>query len=241
MSLPIDPHSSLFSHTVAATALFLHVGAGATALVSGAVALAAGKGGRLHRLSGTFFFCSMLLMSAIGATVAALFPNRISVVAGCLAFYLVLTGWTTVRRLGPVGAGLQVLAPAMAIIVAGAGFLFGWQGSQSPQGLLDGLPYQPAYVFGGIAALGAAMDLRVILAKGIAGGSRIARHVWRMCVAMLIATTSLFQGQQQVFPKFLQGSALLWIPSLAVLAVMIFWLLRARFTRKFKAAVLLQG
>jgi uncharacterized membrane protein len=241
MILPISPDSSIIVRAAAATALILHIGSGGSALLSGATALVVTKGGRLHRMSGNIFFCSMLLMSAIGAVVAALFPNRLTVVAGCLAFYLVLTGWMTVCRLRNGRALSQWMALGMATVVAASGIFLGWQGSRNPHGLIDGLPYQPAYVFGFIAALGAAMDVRVIFAKGIASGSRIARHVWRMCVAMLIATTSFFQGQQQVFPKFLQDSPTLWAPSLAVLAAMLFWLVRAQFTRKFRATATSPG
>jgi hypothetical protein len=51
-----------------------------------------------------------------------------------------------------------------------------------------------------------------------------------MCVALLIAAFSFFLGQPQVFPASVRGSALLYIPEIAVLGLMIFWLVRVRFT-----------
>ncbi|MBY0519421.1 MAG: hypothetical protein K2P79_03225, partial [Sphingomonas sp.] len=62
-----------------------------------------------------------------------------------------------------------------------------------------------------------------------------------------IASGSFFLGQQQVFPKALQGSALLLVLALSPLPVMLFWLGKMRFDewrRRAKAAemsVLQQG
>jgi hypothetical protein len=52
-----------------------------------------------------------------------------------------------------------------------------------------------------------------------------------MAVAMFIATTSLFQGQEQVFPKSLQGSIWLQLPALWVIAVTLYWLARLALRR----------
>jgi hypothetical protein len=59
---------------------------------------------------------------------------------------------------------------------------------------------------------------------------RLARHLWRMCFGLFIATGSLFLGQQQVFPDWLRGSNMLLIPALLPLGLLIFWLVRVRFT-----------
>lgn len=67
---------------------------------------------------------------------------------------------------------------------------------------------------------------------------RIARHLWRMCLAMLIATTSFFLGQQKVFPDSLRGSSVLFVPVLVVLAVMIFWMIRVRLRNRSVTAAI---
>jgi hypothetical protein len=85
-----------------------------------------------------------------------------------------------------------------------------------------------------IAAIAAFSDLRVIRRGGIAGAPRIARHLWRMCVALLIASLSFFLGQQKVMPAFMRGSPLLFIPEITVLVLMIFWLFRVRMGRRNK-------
>jgi hypothetical protein len=81
-----------------------------------------------------------------------------------------------------------------------------------------------------LAALG---DLRMLL-RGISGKRRIARHLWRMCFGWFIATGSFFLGQQQVFPAWLRGSPVLLVPALLPLVLLIFWMIRVRFTSAYK-------
>jgi hypothetical protein len=79
-----------------------------------------------------------------------------------------------------------------------------------------------------------ALDLRMILRGGVFGAQRIARHLWRMCVALLITAASFFLGQQQVFPAPLRGSPFPFVPEITVLGLLIFWLVRVRCTNWFK-------
>jgi hypothetical protein len=60
---------------------------------------------------------------------------------------------------------------------------------------------------------------------------RISRHLWRMCFAFFIATGSFFLGQQDVLPKAVRGSAILFVLAFAPFAVMPFWLVRLRFRK----------
>ena len=62
--------------------ILLHIIGGLVGLTSGAVALSAPKGAKLHRKSGMIFVCAMMVLSASGAVMAALIPERISVMAG---------------------------------------------------------------------------------------------------------------------------------------------------------------
>jgi hypothetical protein len=81
-----------------------------------------------------------------------------------------------------------------------------------------------------LAGLG---DLRMLV-RGISGRRRIARHLWRMCFGWFIATGSFFLGQQQVFPAWLRGSPALLVPALLPLALLVFWMIRIRFTGAYK-------
>jgi hypothetical protein len=120
--------------------------------VSGAVALAAAKGGRVHRRSGTLFVYAMVTMALGGAAIAM----------------------------------------------------------NQGRGAVD-------------QCSGGADD-----------------DLWRMCLALFIATGSFFLGQAQVFPAPIRDSGLLAVPVFAVLAAMLYWLwrVRARHTRAVAAPAL---
>ncbi|MGH7493682.1 MAG: hypothetical protein ACREOO_14995 [bacterium] len=76
--------------------LLVHILAGGLGLVSGAVALSATKGARLHRKSGMLFVYAMVTMSLTGAMIAALRGIETNALGGLLAAYLVITSLSTV-------------------------------------------------------------------------------------------------------------------------------------------------
>ena len=93
-----------------------------------------------------------------------------------------------------------------------------------------------ALPFSAIAALAAAGDLRTILGRNRARVARLARHIWRMSLAMFVATASFFLGQQQHLPAQARGTFIPALPVLAVLGLMIVWLIRIRLNRAPKRA-----
>ncbi|MCE7983340.1 MAG: hypothetical protein DYG89_19375 [Caldilinea sp. CFX5] len=207
----------------------LHIIAGLLGLASGAVALYARKGATLHRRSGMVFVYTMLLMSASGALLAALKVERISVVAGLLTFYLVSTALLTVRR--PL-RGFSWLDTGALLVGLAAGLLglaLGMVSLGNANGEIDGLPGVMGFIFGTVALLGVIGDLRMMRARGVQGKLRLVRHLWRMCLALWIATASFFLGQADEFPASLRNPALLATPVVAVLLVMLYWLVRVRY------------
>ena len=68
----------------------------------------------------------------------------------------------------------------------------------------------------------------MIVRNGIAGTQRLARHLWRMCFALFIASASVFLARQQLFPVFMRKTGMLILVSVAPLLVMIYWLIRLR-------------
>ncbi|MGN6112507.1 MAG: hypothetical protein ACTHOC_05800 [Luteimonas sp.] len=213
----------------------IHVTAGLLGLSSGAVALAARKGGTLHRRGGLVFVASMLTMSATGTWMAARMKGPvtdISVMVGVLTFYLVATGFLTFRR--PV-AEIRRLQLALALVatgVAACAFAYGIAALRSATGEADGVPAGMYFVFGSIALAGAMLDVRLLRAGAIQGAHRLARHLWRMGMAMWIATTSFFYGQQKVFPHSVRESGVLSLPILLVALVVLYWLVRVAWKRQ---------
>jgi uncharacterized membrane protein len=232
--LHVPPGSPGWMFAAADTLLALHIGGAMAGLVSGGVALAARKGGQLHQLAGRAFLVSMLVMAGIGAAVAPFLPQWTSVVAGLLTFYLVATGWLATRRPAGTTGTLEIVAFAGALSIVALGAFLIEAGSHAHSHLLDGGPVAALYVFLSVTALAALGDLKLLLRGGIAGAQRIARHLWRMCVALFIAAASFFLGQQKLLPVLLRGSPLMFIPTFLPLAVMMFWLVRIRLAKLFR-------
>jgi uncharacterized membrane protein len=214
--------------------ILLHIIGGLIGLTSGAVALSAGKGSKLHRKSGMIFVYSMLVLSTSGAVMTVLKPEQISVIAGMLTFYLVITAWHTVRRHEHGFEWVNVAAMVFALVISLLSFSFGSQGLLGSIGNDTGNVTETAplgFIFGTVALLAAFGDLRVLLARNLQWTQRIARHLWRMCFALWIAAASFFLGQSDEFPKALRIMPLLCTPVLLVMLLMFYWLARILFTQ----------
>jgi uncharacterized membrane protein len=210
-----------------------HIFAGLLAISAGFVALFARKGGLVHRRGGTVFAYAMVVMASAGAAMAAMQFHigfqKLNVIVGLFTVYLVVSALLTVRRSsGPgkwdwaaMGFALAVGLLSLAIVVGSVGRAQVWW-----------FPAVPAFVFGTVALLCALGDFRMIRAGGLQGRPRIARHLWRMCFAMFIASGSFFLGQSKVFPEALRIIPLLALPVMLVLAVMAFWWVRISFARR---------
>jgi hypothetical protein len=89
------------------------------------------------------------------------------------------------------------------------------------------------YVFTLITGIAVVTDLKVLRAGGIAGRSRIERHLWRMCLGLVMAAGSAFtNGFPRLLPKDVHVPLIvLFMPQFFVLGVLFFWLIRVHFTR----------
>jgi uncharacterized membrane protein len=222
--------------------LVAHIGAGGVGIVCGYIALSAVKGGRLHRKSGMTFVYAMITMALIGSMMAAVrrVAPAANVPVGLLTAYLVITALTTVR---PPAVGSRSLDLGLLLAVLGVTatlYTFGFEVLASPTGKLYGMPAFPFLIFGSIGLLAIVGDMRLIRAGGvhtIRGTPRLVRHLWRMCVALLIAAFSFFLGQAKVIPKPYRIIPLLMIPPLIVLAALLYWLWRVRIRRSLRGIV----
>jgi uncharacterized membrane protein len=235
MILHVTAGSSRWLFAAANLILFLHIAGGTVGIISGAVALISRKGGRLHRGAGTVFFVSMLIMATIGAATSPFLPvpSMPNVFAGILTFYLAATGWAVIKREnGRIGrfekGGLGVAAGVVA-----AGLIFILMARNRPTGRIGDTPPQAFFVFAIVGSIAAAGDLKMILRGGMSGSARIARHLWRMCAALTIASGSFFLGQQRIMPASMRGSPWLFVPMIAPLLLMVFWLIPVRFVPRF--------
>jgi hypothetical protein len=102
---------------------------------------------------------------------------------------------------------------------------------KSPTGMKNGYPPGPFLFLGSVALVAMIGDIRIVVKGRISGVRRIARHLWRMCFALFIASASIFLARQRLFPHFMRTSGTLYVLSFLPLIVMIFWLYRVRGTR----------
>src|SRR5919108_5211810 len=173
----------------------------------------------------------MLVLSARGAVMAALKPERVLVLAGALTFYLVITALLTVRRQGHGFDWMGFSAMVFGLAVVIAAVLFSVAASNNPSGNVDEPPAGIGLFFGAVALLAVIGDARMLLVRSIPWAQRIARHLWRMCFALWIAAASFFLGQSDEFPEALRIMPLRCTPVLLVLLLMFYWLTRVLFTQ----------
>ena len=227
MSHPF-PETAL--HGATSLAYVVHVGCGTAGLVSGTVAAFAQKGERLHRAAGTAFFVSMLVMAAFAAWLAIVVPGQMSNLLGAiLTFYLVATGWLTVRRKQRTVGRAEKFALAASLCVCVA--LVGLSIAEAA-GVVPGVKGQllfATFMVTAFAAVAAAGDARLVLQGGIAGTARVARHLWRMLTALFLAFGSGFgNGLARLLPGPFHIPPLFLAPMLLPLGLLIFWMIRVR-------------
>jgi uncharacterized membrane protein len=214
--------------------LLFHICAGTLGVLSGAVAASFRKGSRRHRVAGKVFAISMLSLGASGAYMAFMKSQPGNVLGGTLTFYLVATAWMTVRRREEKTGILDWGALLMVLVVAATEVTFGLQAAMSATGIKYGYPAGPYFMFGAVALLAAAGDVRMLARRGVPGTQRLARHLWRMCFAWFIGSASIFLARPHLFPAFFRTTGILALLSFLPLMLMIFWLIRVRFANAYK-------
>jgi uncharacterized membrane protein len=213
--------------------LFLHILGGTLGLVAGAAAMIFRKGSYRHRVAGIIFAISMLTLAGSGVYMALMKWQPGNILGGTLTFYLVMTAWMTVRARN---AATKVINWSALLLVLGIFIVeinFGLQALASPKGTKEGVPAAAYFIFGTVAGLCAVGDIRVLVLGGIVGTKRLARHLWRMCFALFVASASVFLARAHLFPAIMRKSGMLTLLTVLPLMLMIFWLIRVRFANAY--------
>jgi hypothetical protein len=112
----------------------------------------------------------------------------------------------------------------------------------------DGVPVGMTFFMGSVMLPAAVGDVRMLVRGGVFGTQRIARHLWRMCFGLFIAAGSFFLGPSnrplrllsamglgQHLSPALFSTNLYLILTILPLILLIFWVIRVRFTKVYKA------
>ena len=227
--------------------LIVHICGGTLGLLSGAAAMSFRKSSPRHAVAGKVFVLSMLIMAAGAVYLAILRHQSNNVGGGIFTFYLILTAWLTARRTDGETSKFEWAAVLIPLTLGVFTWISGLEKVRSPDPPKDGVPTGMHFFMGSVMLLAAAGDVRMLLRGGVFATKRMARHLWRMCFALFIAAGSFFLGpanrplrllsavglRQQLFRALLREEVLLFL-SILPLLLLIFWLVRVRFTNAYK-------
>ena len=216
-----------------------HIVAGSLGMIAGFVALYSAKGMPLHRRVGMLFVVAMLTMTSTGTVIAAVrgAAPHLNIPAALITSYLVITGLTTVRPGGLTTRRVTVAATVVGFVVGLFVLVLGVV-AVSRGGKLGGMPAFPFFLFATLGLCGGIGDVRWMRAGGGKGAARLARHLWRMSMALFVAVMSFFIGQADVTPKPIRIVPLLMVPPLTGLATMLYWVWRVRGRRSLRGITL---
>ena len=227
--------------------LIVHICGGTLGLLSGTAAMTFRKGSPRHVLAGKVFVASMLTMGvfAVYLAVTRHQPNNIG--GGILTVYLIGTAWLTARRRDGETSRLDWIVLLIPLTLGILTWMIGLKVVRSGANSVDGVPVGMTFFMGSVMLLAAAGDVRMLLSGGVAGAKRTARHLWRMCFGLFIASGSFFLGPQnrplrllstvgvgKYLPTVLFSTTLYLILTLLPLILLIFWVVRVRFADAYR-------
>jgi hypothetical protein len=212
--------------------LAFHVAMGVIALASGLVAIVARKGGQWHKRSGLVFTVTMIAtgLTAMGISI---YEGK-SFGGGAFTAYFVLTAFATVRPLPGMGRRTQIVLMLLALLFAYGTYRDAFTALGSPNGYHNGAPAGMLFFLGTIMLLSAIGDFRMIRDGGIQGTRRIARHLWRMCFGLFIASGSFSAQLVKMLPPQYNSMAMVLFLGAGPLVVLLYWMWRVRLRQNIR-------
>lgn len=203
--------------------------------MAGTIALSVAKGGRLHKRSGIVFSVAMIITGVLASVISA-YAGK-SILGGMFVVYLVFTATTTVKPLPWSGRPLDIALMVFAFGFAALSFVDGFNTWQLPGHSRGGVPAGMIFFLGTVSLLAGVGDLRMIREGALRGARRLARHFWRMCFGLFIATGSFFLGQMKFIPAPIRFVPLLFALGVAPLVILLYWMWRVRLRRRLSGII----
>ena len=207
----------------------IHVAAGGLAMVLGATALLAKKGGAIHR---KLLFVYAMVVLGISAAMLG------NVLGGFMTVYFVGTALTTVR---PVSAWTRMFNVAALMMVVGLALLMivgGVQAFNSPRGFLNGVPFVMFFFI-------AVSWRRLAACASCDSACLVAGRTWRAicggcalrCSSRPDRSSRSVSAWQKSFPSHSRPAPMRALPLLLVFGAMFYWLWRVRGRRTLPVLV----
>ena len=235
-------------------ALLVHICAGSLGLLSGTAAMCFRKGSPRHVLAGKVFVASMLTMGTFAAYLAIVRNQPNNIGGGILTFYLIGTAWLTARRRDGETSRFDWVALLIPLAIGILMWMNGLKVVRSGASSQNGVPVGMILFMGSVCLLAAAGDARMLVRGGVFGAKRIARHLWRMCFGLFIAAGSFFFGGSnrplrllstvglgKYLSPALFNTTLYLVLTILPLILLIFWLVRVRFTNAYNGKTIVPG
>ena len=213
--------------------LAFHVATGLVALVAGFIAVAVRKGGTWHRRGGMVFVYAMIA-TGIVATGISVYEGKPLNTGGALIVYLVFTACTAFKPRTAASRRVDTAFMALAFAIAAVGYTGGFTALGRPGNQIDGVPAGMMFFMATVTLLAALGDARMIRAGGIQGTRRVARHLWRMCFGLFIASGSFFLGQMKFIPEPVRIVPLIAGLAVSPLVVLLYWMWRVRLKQNLR-------
>jgi len=179
------------------------------------------------------FVCAMIV-TGMTAVAIATFEGKPSNAGGAVTVYFVLTAYTAVK---PLSLRLvDVVLMVLAFTFAAGSYGNAFTALDNPGNQIDGVPAAMLFFLATVILLAAIGDARVILAGGIQGTRRLARHLWRMCFGLFIASGTFVA---QLAPMKFLPAPIRSVPVIVALAagplvVLLYWMWRVRLRQNLR-------
>ena len=234
--------------------LTVHILGGTVGLVSGTAAMCFRKGSHRHVLAGRIFVASMLTMGALAAYLAITRHQPNNIGGGIITVYLIGTAWLTARRKDGETSRLDWVLLLIPLANGILSWMAGLKVLRSGASSQNGVPVGMILFLGSVCLLAAAGDVRMLVRGGVFGAKRISRHLWRMCFGLFIASGSFFLGGSnrplrllstvglgKYLPPALFNTTLYLVLTVLPLILLIFWVVRVRFTNAYNGKSMIPG
>jgi uncharacterized membrane protein len=209
-----------------------HVAVGGIALAAGLVAISVRKGGQWHRRSGRVFVVTMIATGLTAAAISAYEGKSVS--GGAFTAYFVFTALSAVRTVPGLGRGWDIGLMMLAVIFSVGTYRDAFIALGKPGHYFNGAPAGMLFFLGTVMLLAAVGDLRMIRSGGIHGTRRIARHLWRMCFGLFIASGSFAAQLLKMVPPKYNSMLMVLVLGGGPIVLLLYWMWRIRLRQNLR-------
>ena len=208
--------------------LIVHILGGFVGMVSGAVAIFAGKGQLIHRTAGKAFSLGMVTAGVTTLGLVALKPNFILTLIAIFTVYLVVTGVLASRGGGANTPKYAIISLFVITAVLFCMIFLGYRAIVVPTPFLI-----PAIIFSFWASLLVFGDLHIALRSPVKRVIWRRRHLFRMLLGMNFALGAFFVTNAELLGISLPNQYAGALPNMVMLPLMIaYWFIVGGWTNE---------